>query len=224
MTSRGRAVLALLFTAALIAGAGIYGFYFSNWLLIKNITVEGNSRASDEQIIDLAQIQLDTPLIDLNTEQIISSLIEIDSVKEIEVRKGWPDSVVIVVTERVPIALTDLTDGRYLVDDTGKAFHRAGPDDVYRFVFAPNDPARGLAARVANTVPEYLVSEISRVESFNGRSATIILNSGRRIVWGDEFKSADKASVLRVLLRTDEGDIDVSTPEVPVLKTPSEVE
>jgi hypothetical protein len=30
--------------------------------------------------------------------------------------------------------------------------------------------------------------------------------------------------VLRVLLRTDQGDVDVSTPEVPVLKAPAEQE
>ena len=48
----------------------------------------------------------------------------------------------------------------------------------------------------------------------------MILNSGRKIVWGDEFKSQDKTAVLLVLLRTNEGDIDISTVEVPVLKVP----
>jgi cell division protein FtsQ len=222
MTTRGKRLLIFLFLTMVIAGVGVYGFYFSNWLLIKNVSIAGNSRISEEQIRNQAQIQLDTPLIDLNSEEIITALLEINSVKEVEVRKGWPDSVVIVVREREPIALTDLSDGRYLVDETGKAFHRAGPDDVYRFVFAPNEPARGLAARVAASMPDYLTGEILRIESFNGRSATIILNNGRRIIWGDEFKSQDKAAVLRVLLRTDQGDVDVSTPEVPVLKAPAE--
>ena len=87
---------------------------------------------------------------------------------------------------------------------------------------APNDAARGLAARVSRELPEWLRPEVSLVESYDGKRAVVILNSGRRIIWGDEFKTQEKSAVLLVLLRTDEGDIDISTAEVPVLKLPSE--
>lgn len=222
MTARGRKVVTFLLIVTLLIGVGVYGLFFSNWFLVKSVNITGQVRVSDEEILQLAQIELNSPLIELQSEAAVSRLLEIESIKSVEVRKGWPNSVVIAIEERIPISLTDLSDGRYLVDETGKAFSRAGPADVFRFVYAPNDAARGLAARVSRVLPEWLTTDVQVVESFNGLSATVVLNSGRRIIWGDEFKSNEKSAVLKVLLRTPQGDIDVSTPEVPVLKVPTE--
>jgi cell division protein FtsQ len=222
ITGRAKKLIFIIFTILVLSGVGIYLAYFSSWLVIRNVTVTGVQRLTQDEVRAVAQIQLASPMVDLDSEEIMLRIMQIDTVKNVEVRKGWPDSVIVVVEERVPIALTDLADGRYLVDETGKAFRRAGADDVYRFVFAPNEAARGLAARVAREMPDWLIADINRIESFDAKRATVILNSGRKIVWGDEFKSQDKTAVLLVLLRTDEGDIDISTVEVPVLKVPPE--
>lgn len=220
ITGRAKKLLFIFFIILVFTGIGIYLAYFSSWLLIRNVTVTGTERLSQDEVRSVAQIKLESPMVDLNSEEIISRIRQIDTVLNVEVRKGWPDSVVIAIEERVPIALTDLADGRYLVDETGKAFRRAGPADVHLFVFSPNETARGLAARVSREMPDWLVGDINRIESFDAKRATVILNSGRKIVWGDEFKSQDKTAVLLVLLRTNEGDIDISTVEVPVLKVP----
>lgn len=222
MTTRGKKLVAFLVVILILTGLSVYGLFFSNWFLINKISITGQSRVSEAEILNSAQIELNTPLVELESELVVSRMLEIDSIKDVEVRKGWPNSVVIAIQERTPIALTDLSDGRYLVDETGKAFSRAGPDDVFRFVYAPNDAARGLAARVSTVLPDWLLADVLLVESFNGLSATVVLNSERRIIWGDEFKSNEKSAVLKVLLRTPEGDIDVSTPEIPVLKVPAE--
>jgi cell division protein FtsQ len=222
MTTRGKKLVAFLLVILFLGGISIYGLFFSNWFLVNKISITGQARVSEGEILQLAQIELNTPLVELESETVVSRILEIDSIKAVEVRKGWPNSVVIAIEERRPIALTDLSDGRYLVDETGKAFSRAGPDDVYLFVYAPNDAARGLAARVSQVLPDWLIPEVRLVESFNGLSATVVLNSERRIIWGDEFKSNEKSAVLKVLLRTPEGDVDVSTPEIPVLKVPTE--
>lgn len=222
MTARGKKLVAVLIVILVLTGFSIYGLFFSNWFLVNKISITGQARVAEAEILQLAQIDLNTQLIELESEAVASRILEIDSIKNVEVRKGWPNSVVIAVEERTPIALTDLSDGRYLVDETGKAFSRAGPDDVFRFVYAPNDAARGLAARVSQVLPDWIIADVRIVESFNGLSATVVLNSDRKIIWGDEFKSNEKSAVLKVLLRTPQGDIDISTPEVPVLKVPTE--
>lgn len=221
ITSRAKKLIVLFALILIIFGFGIYLSYFSSWLIIKNVTITGTQQLEQSEIRAVAQVPLNSPMIELNSEEIALRVRQIDTVKSVQVRKGWPNTVVIAIGERAPIALTDLADGRYLVDETGKAFRRAGPDDVYRFVFSPNDTARGLAARVAREMPDWLVLEINRIESYDAKRATIILNSGRKIIWGDEFQSQEKTAVLRVLLRIDEGDIDISTVEVPVLKLPT---
>lgn len=222
LTKRGKIFISLFAFVLLAAATGVYLSYFSNLLTIKNIRVNGLQLLSEERVLELAQINIDSPLIELNSDQITTQLLREKIIKAAEVRKGWPDSVVIEIVERSPIALTDLSSGRFLVDESGMAFNRAGPNDVHPFVYAPNDVARGLAARVSRELPEWLRPEVSLVESYDGKRAVVILNSGRRIIWGDEFKTQEKSSVLLVLLRTDEGDIDISTAEVPVLKLPSE--
>jgi len=222
LTKRGKIFISLFAFVLLAAATGVYLSYFSNLLTIKNIRVNGLQLLSEERVLELAQINIDSPLIELNSDQITTQLLREKIIKAAEVRKSWPDSVVIEIVERSPIALTDLSSGRFLVDEAGVAFNRAGPNDVHPFVYAPNDVARGLAARVSRELPEWLRPEVSLVESYDGKRAVVILNSGRRIIWGDEFKTQEKSSVLLVLLRTDEGDIDISTAEVPVLKLPSE--
>lgn len=220
LTKRGKLTIFLVFAILLLTAFSVYLAYFSSFLTIKNLKVNGIERLTEQSVLTLAQIDLNSPLIQLDSAAVSERVLVEKLVKEVEVRKGWPDTVVIEIVERSPIALTDLADGRYLVDETGVAFTRAGPDDVHLFVNAPNDAARGLAARVARVLPEWLRPEVSRVESFDAKRATVVMNSGRRIVWGDEYKFEDKSAVLKVLLRTDQGDIDISTVEVPVLKIP----
>lgn len=222
MTTRGKRLIFILIVLLLASGAVVYSLFFSNLFLINKVTVAGLGRINETELLQLADIELNTPLINLDSVAVASQISSLKTINTVEVRRGWPNTVAIVVSERVPIALTDLADGRYLVDEAGIAFTRAGPNDVYRFVTAPNNSARGLAARVARILPEWLIGEVALVESVNGVSATVILNSGRRINWGDELKPVDKAAVLRVLLRTAAGDIDVSTPEVPVINVPIE--
>lgn len=224
LTKRGKIFTSLLALALISVATGVYLTYFSSFLTIKNIRVNGLQLLSEERVLEVAQISIDSPLIELNSDQIANQLLQEKIIKEVEVRKGWPDTVVIEILERTPIALTDLNTGRYLVDETGLAFNRAGPNDVHPFVFAPNDAARGLAARVSRQLPNWLRPDVSLVESYDAKQAVVILNSGRRIIWGNEFKSQEKSAVLLVLLRTDEGDIDISTVEVPVLKLPSEAD
>lgn len=221
LTKKGKIFLTLLILVLLATAGAIYVSYFSNLLTVKNVRVNGIERLNEQRVLDLAQVEINSPLIELNPEIVANQILQEKLVKKVDVRKGWPDTLVIEIEERSPMALTDLIDGRYLVDETGVAFSRAGPDDVHLFVFAPNEAARGLAARVSRELPAWLHPEVSRVESYDAKRATVILNSGRRIVWGDEFKTDEKSSVLKVLLRTDEGDIDISTVEVPVLKTPA---
>ena len=221
LTKKGKLTVTLLFLLMIFAASGIYLSYFSSALKIKSIKVNGLERLSEQRVLELAQIKIDEPLIELDSELVMNQVLQEKLIKEVEVRKGWPNTVVIEIKERKPIALTDLTDGRYLVDETGVAFTRAGPNDVHLFVSAPTEAARGLAARVAKQLPEWLVSEVAIIESFDAKRATVILTSGRKIIWGDEFRTEEKSAVLLVLLRTVEGDIDISTVEVPVLKVPN---
>lgn len=222
LTSRGKRALLVLALLIIVGVFSIYAVYFSNWLIVKEINVTGLQRLTEEEVLAKANIELNAPLIELNAENKEAEILQITTVKTVEVRKGWPNKVVVAVQERSPIALTDLTDGRYLVDDTGRAFRRAGPDDVHPFVFAPTDSARGLAARVSRVIPDWIVSEVTRIESLDAKYAILVLNSGRRIIWGDESQADQKAAVLLALLRVEEGDIDISTVEVPVLKLPAE--
>lgn len=221
LTKKGQIFLAFVIAVLLAAGVGVYLSYFSNLLTVKNIRVTGIERLSEQRVLDLALVQINSPLIELNSEAVANQILQEKLVKTVQVRKGWPDTVVVEIEERTPIAFADLRDGRYLVDEAGVTFSKADEADEYLLVFAPNDAARGLAARVSRELPEWLRSEVSQVESYDAKRATLVLNNGRKIVWGDEFKTKEKSSVLLVLLRTDEGDIDISTVEVPVLKTPA---
>jgi cell division protein FtsQ len=216
-TIRRRIVFVILLSAA-ITSTVLYIGYYSNLLIIKKIEVRGANQVPVQLITDTAQISLNTQLLRVPTSIVVERLTTISQIGRAEVRRGWPSTLVIEVTERIPLALTDTPAGRFLVDASGIAYLPAPGDANFPLISGPDDASRSVSILAWQSFPDWLKAEVVITNTDNPNSIWFTLTSGRKVIWGDLNKAEEKSAVLKVLRRMAGSIYDVSTPEVPVVK------
>lgn len=82
--------------------AGIIYFLLSPLFNIKNITVEGNKKISQEEIISLSEIQMEENTFKLKKEKVKQAVKQNAYIDTVSVKRKLPDSIQITVTERSP--------------------------------------------------------------------------------------------------------------------------
>lgn len=214
---RRRIIFVILLSAA-ITSTVLYIGYYSNLLIIKKIDVRGANQVPVQLITDTAQISLNTQLLRVPTSIVVERLTTISQIGRAEVRRGWPSTLVIEVTERIPLALTDTPAGRFLVDASGIAYLPAPGDANFPLISGPDDASRAVSILAWQSFPDWLKAEVVITNTDNPNSIWFTLTSGRKVIWGDLTKAEEKSAVLKVLRRMAGSIYDVSTPEVPVVK------
>jgi len=125
--------LALLWSvagAAAVAGlaAGWRHLQDGDALRIRAIRTGPLARASAAELLALSPVRVGDGWLSADVEAMEQALSRHPWVREVRVRRAWPPSLEVKVTEREPRALVDLG-GLYLVDDRGEVFKRAVPGD-----------------------------------------------------------------------------------------------
>lgn len=108
-------VIILLIAAALVLACTVF-------FRVESVTVEGNQRYSQEQILSVANVDMGANLIltsgDLIAQRLYDSLPYVDRVT---VRKRFPTTLRLEITETTPVAVISAEDGtRWLMDPRGK--------------------------------------------------------------------------------------------------------
>ncbi len=207
----------IIFLLAVFATV-IYIGWYSSLLIVKKVEVRGNQVVSEESILQLAQVQQNIPLLRVDVNQTNQRIMTISQLKNVDVRRGWPSTLVIEVVERTPLAVTDIAEGRYLIDETGVAYQPVTPESNLPLIYGSDEQNRAIGIKAWQSFPTWLQSEVVSTTVENPNTIWFLLTSGRRVDWGNLEKSNEKAAVLKVLRRMASSTYDVSTPEVPVVK------
>jgi len=189
---------------------------------VRHVDVVGQTNAVVAGGLRSASIEPGVPLLLADTDSAAEAILLNPWVKAVELDRQFPDRLVVVVTERVEVAVLDsgLTvsdDGRVMREHTGNALsriHTSGP--------AVNSFVSGEAAGALELV-NYLGASVSDVsldsEAGGGLVATY---DGIEVVFGDVVDLATKAAVVE-LMRPEvmPGELlDVSVPERPIVRVP----
>lgn len=201
-----------------ISATIIYIGWYSNLLTVKKVEVRGNQVVSQESILELAQVAPNIQLLKVNVNQTSQRIKTISQIKSVDVRRGWPETLVIEVVERTPLGVTDIPEGRYLIDESGVAYQPVTPDANLPLIFGSDDQNRAIGIKAWQSFPTWLQAEVVSTTVDNPNSIWFLLTSGRRVDWGNLEKANEKAAVLKVLRRMAASTYDVATPEVPVVK------
>lgn len=121
MSSRWRYLLFLVFPLLLAVATG-----YCSWkqmqatFRLERVVLSGNEHLADDEVRKLAGIRRKANLISLPSRRVFEKLIESPWIQEASVRKEYPDTLRIHITEAEPFALLDLKGRLFLVDEKGK--------------------------------------------------------------------------------------------------------
>lgn len=195
-----------------------WSLYQSRWFITESVTIQGNSRLTVEQVSAAAAAPLNEPLISQDISGITQRLQELPEIKSVLVERGWPKTLLITVTERIPIAVAATAGGFNLIDDEGKNAGLVGAPPAGLLVIAanPDSPAMLSAIQVLTSIPqEWQVVGLSATSQDN---VVANLASGAVVSFGSGDNANRKVEVASALLAQNYLTVNVSAPEAPSAK------
>lgn len=202
-----------------LAAVLIYVAYFSTLLTVKKITVIGNSIATSISIASESEIQIGTQLARVNSDEVNQNLSDIPSIDQVEVRRVWPNEIILVVTERVAIGTIKVAGHWEFVDQNGVAYGKTFNQPKDLMVFDVKQKlARVEVAKIYKNAPAWLISQIKSIGANSRDNVKIGLSDNRTVIFGDSSRIERKLAVLKVLLTKKARIYDVSAPDVPVTR------
>ncbi|HSP18197.1 MAG TPA: FtsQ-type POTRA domain-containing protein [Myxococcaceae bacterium] len=198
----GRTVLRALGVLGLLASLGWLGIQLDAWatrsprLALRNVKVEGLRRATEHELLRLANVAPGMNLWSLDPGMVAQAMAAHPWVRKVDVTRALPDTLQLRVEERSPVALAALGE-LYVVDADGAPFKRVSAAEALDLPLltgvtretAEGDPS-GTAARLreALTVADAYqrAFERPRLSEIQLREAgfELITSDGVRVVLG----------------------------------------
>ena len=141
-------------------GGLVWLFGFTAVLGVEAVDVTGAPIAGADQIRAVAAVADGTPLARVDTDAVADRVRSVASVASVDVGRSWPSTLIIAVTERVPVAVVARDGVFFVVDREGVVFNQVAqpPEGVVDLTVAnpgPDDPTTLAALRVlAALTPE----------------------------------------------------------------------
>ncbi len=219
---RGLKLLTWLIVLTLVSvGLGLV-LYFTPVMSARSLVVTGIGAVTRDEVIDAAKVQLGTPLLQINTDQVADRVAGIRRVASARVQREYPSTLRITIVERIPIVVKDYPDGPHLFDRDGVDFATAPPPPGLPYIDVdnpgPTDAPTRAALEVMTALRPEVVAQVSRVAAPSVASVTLTLTDGRTVVWGTTDRTDEKAEKLAALLTQPGKVYDVSSPDLPTVK------
>lgn len=203
----------ILIALAAVATAAIWAVWFSSIFAIRTTGVVGVTGEPARAVTGAAAVPIGLPLAQLDAQAVAERVRQLGWVASVEVRRGWPNEVVLAVVPRTPVAAVAGT--TQVVDASGTAFTppAAPPPDL--LPIDAQGAALTEAVAVVGTLPPQLRDKVTEVSATTRDDVTLILRSGTEVRWGSAQSAELKAQVVAALLPRRPRMVDVTAPELP---------
>jgi cell division protein FtsQ len=193
--------------------------WFSSLLSVKEVRILGAVDVSADSVRQAAAVPAGIQLARVDSAGISERVGELPRVASVEVRRGWPDVLVVVVTERAPIAVTRAGSAWTYLDATGARFGtvHAVPRGM-PLVSALSEPALTSALGVYTALPSSLAAKVTTIAAKTRDDVVLTLADGTKVQWGGADQTERKAAVLLSLLKVKASFYDVSAPDLPTTR------
>lgn len=99
---------------------------------VQHVEVSGNSRYTTEEVVAVSGIQIEDNLFRINKFKIYDSLLaELPYIESVNIQRRMPDTIVINVTETIPVAALNSDGVWWLINEDGKLLERVGGPGSY---------------------------------------------------------------------------------------------
>jgi cell division protein FtsQ len=190
-------------------------------LAVDRVQVVGNARLTPEQVVEAAAVAQGTPLARVDVGAAADRVRELAPADTVRVRRVWPATLQVTLTERTPVAGVPGPDGVLLLDVEGVGFatERELPPGVPQVEVAEpgtDDPTTRAALAVLLGLPPELAGQVAVVRASTPSDVSFSLADGRTVAWGAPADATAKTAALQALLRMPGEFYDVSAPGVAV--------
>jgi cell division protein FtsQ len=208
----------LAVAGAVVVSVAIWAVWFSSILSISQVRVipVDQSSLTEIQIKEVQSVSGIAPGEPIARADADSAAIEVATlpwVKSVEVRRGWPDEIVIAVQPRVPIGRVNDSGKDLAVDSLGITFDYADTKSLIKI--DAQGEALFAAVAVYESLPVGLKNRVRNVVATSRDNVELALKSGSRVRWGSAEELEFKAQVLEALLSRRAEMYDVSAPGLP---------
>jgi len=205
-------------------GALVIGAIYSPVLSLRTISIAGTSRVNKQQVLSAVSGQLSTPLALVNFGAIRRELSAFPLIRSYVTESRPPDTLVIRILERSPIAVLQTAKGFSVVDPAGVVLQDTAVRPAGLPVLTSSAALTGSAAFVASVhvllaLPNDLRVKVDSITAVTRDNVTLTLAGGKTVLWGSDEQSAVKGAVLAELIssRPEAVRYDVTAPTVPVV-------
>jgi cell division protein FtsQ len=217
--------LKMLLATVLLAVVGVglaLILYFTPAMSARNIIVTGTGAVTREEVLEVAQVRVGTPLLQINTNQVADRVAALRRVASARVQRQYPSALRITIVERVPVVVKDYSDGPHLFDRDGVDFATGPPPPALPYIDVDNpgpaDPTTRAALTVLLALRPEVAGQVGRISAPSVSSITLTLGDGRVVIWGSADRADEKAEKLAALLTQPGKTYDVSSPDLPTVK------
>lgn len=223
--SRRRRVSIIVITLCFVLLGGlVVGAIYSPVLSLRTISITGTARVDKQDVLKAVKGQIGTPLALVDFGAIRRELSGFPLIRSYVTESQPPDTLVIRISERSPIAILQNATGFSVIDPAGvvlqdTADRPAGLPELTGGAALTNTPAFVASVDVLLALPTDLRSKVDSVTAATRDNVTITLAGGKTVLWGSDEQSALKGAVLAALIasRPEAIRYDVTAPTVPVV-------
>lgn len=199
--------------------AGFYVVYFSSFLTVHEERVLGAVHVSADAVRQAAAVAPGTQLARVDVPGITQRVGALPWVQSVEVRRGWPNVLVIVVGERTPIAVVPAAKAFAFIDAAATTFDSMAkvPAGMPILIARDNNRVKAGVAVIAALPPEFR-RQVARVTATSRDNVILKLANQSYVQWGSAQDSDRKYTVLSALLHLNARFYDVSAPDLPTTR------
>jgi cell division protein FtsQ len=211
-------VICLLVLFGLVAAA-----IYSPLLALKRIEITGTSRVNKQTVLNAVDGQLGTPLALLDFGRIRAELSTFPLIRSYVTESVPPDTLVIRISERTPIALLQTAAGYSVIDAAGVVLQDAstrpaGLPLLTGSAALTKNAAFAASVDVLLSLSPDILAKVDSITAQTTDNVTLTLVGGATVLWGSDEQSALKGRVLSTLIADQPGAAryDVTAPTTPV--------
>jgi cell division protein FtsQ len=226
-----------------IAGAAVVGLaacvwaaFWSPLLAVRHVRLVGAHHTTPSDVASVAGLSTDDNLLLVSTGEIARKAETLPWVRDAEVDRKLPGTVVVRIEERRPVMVLALETGRWTIDSAGHVLGHAEASSSLPVLsgFAPGDirsgsklelPQARAAMKVWRSLPSGLASHVVALFAPTPLRISLSLDTSTTVRYGSASATAAKNAVLKALLArsAEEGSapsyIDVRVPESPAVSS-----
>jgi cell division protein FtsQ len=137
---RNIAVFICIFSIAIFIYSYISSGPISLLFPVRNIVFVGNKHLTDDELESLAGVQINKGMLMISNKSLSERLVKSPWIKSVIIRKGFPDTLIIMIEESIPFALLDMNGHLFLMDENGKFLEELRDDSIPFLPIITGDP------------------------------------------------------------------------------------